>query len=70
MRAKRAKADDPNWELYFAFLDNLRESGVTNTYGAPQFLQEEFPSMNCEKAVTITVAWMKSFEGRTPRSRS
>ena len=29
-------------EEYFEYLDDLRESGVTNMFGAGQYLEEEF----------------------------
>ena len=42
------------------YLDDLRESGVTNMFGAGTFLEEEFEITRAE-AKSILVEWMKSF---------
>ena len=44
----------------YGFLDALRESGVTNMFGARPYLQEEF-GITEGAARTILVAWMKDF---------
>lgn len=46
---------------YFDYLDALRESGVTNMYGAVPYLQQEFPELgfNHAQAVYILREWMK-----------
>lgn len=51
-------------EHYFPYLEELRESGVTNMFGAVPYLQDEFPDLRCdrERAKAILTAWMKSFE--------
>lgn len=45
------------------FLDNLRESGVTNMFGAAPYLQEEFPELDRKEAADIVGEWMRSFDG-------
>lgn len=47
---------------YFDFLDRLRESGVTNMYGAVPYLQQEFPelSFNHAQAVYVLREWIYS----------
>ena len=45
----------------FEYLDNLRESGITNMFGAGIFLQEEF-GLGKHEAREILVKWMKSKE--------
>lgn len=50
-------------ERYFEFLDNLRESGVTNMFGAVPYLMDEFILDN-EEAKDILVRWMESFNDR------
>ena len=45
---------------FFDFLNNLRDSGVTNMYGATPYLQDEY-EMSEQHATKILVAWMKSF---------
>lgn len=42
------------------FLDDLRESGVTNMFGAAPYLQEEF-GLERRDAKDILMEWMKSF---------
>lgn len=48
---------------YFEYLDRLRESGVTNMFGAVPYLQQEFPelSFNRAQAVYILRQWMASY---------
>lgn len=49
-------------EEYLFFLDGLRESGVTNMYGAMPYLMEEFDELDeSELARDILTYWMKSF---------
>ena len=50
-------------EKYYEFLDGLRESGVTNMFGATPFLQEEF-LVGKEQARKILVDWMETFGER------
>lgn len=48
---------------YFAYLDSLRSSGVTNMFGAGRFLQREF-GMEAEEARTVLGDWMQCFSAR------
>lgn len=45
---------------YFAYLNALRESGVTNMFGAAPYLQQEF-GLTKYQARDILVKWMESF---------
>ncbi|KKL59926.1 hypothetical protein LCGC14_2210470 [marine sediment metagenome] len=56
---------DTDQEDHFVFLDELRESGVTNMYGAGSYLEEEF-GLNRKKASTILGEWMRTFSDRHP----
>ena len=47
-------------EQYFDYLDDLRDSGVTNMYGATPYLQREF-DFNKQDARTVLKAWMESY---------
>ena len=47
---------------YFDFLVELRESGITNMFGAGAFLEDEFPELNKQEAQNILKAWMRSFK--------
>ena len=49
-------------EDYFEFLNDLRESGQINMFGALPVLQEVF-GLDKYEAREILGAWMKSFEG-------
>ena len=44
---------------YFAFLDSLRETGVTNMFGAAPYLVEVY-DMDKRKARDVLLAWMQS----------
>ena len=45
---------------YFAYLNNLRDSGVTNMFGAGPYLQQAFGLTKYE-ARDILIQWMESF---------
>lgn len=45
----------------FEFLVNLRDSGITNMWGAVPYLQQEFGCTK-EEGKTILFTWMKSFK--------
>ena len=47
----------------FTYLDDLRESGVTNMYGAPSYVREEF-GVGKREAMTLVSSWMRDFEAR------
>ena len=43
------------------YLDELRESGATNMFGAAQYLMEEF-DMDKKEARQVLTEWMTSFK--------
>ena len=49
-------------EKYFAYLEQLRQSGETNMFGAIPYVQREFPELYFDKdrAAQILQAWMSS----------
>ena len=51
---------------HLEYLDELRESGVTNMFGASVYLEREFPELNTKEAKDILVHWMATFEERHP----
>lgn len=53
----------PDKKEYFEFLDGLRESGVTNMFGASPYLQEAF-GLERKEANEILGEWMKTFSAR------
>lgn len=44
------------------YLDYLRESGVTNMFGAAPFLQRTYPELSITEARAILSYWMKNFK--------
>lgn len=44
---------------WFEFLDNLRDSGETNMYGAAPYLVREF-GLTHKRAREVLVLWMES----------
>jgi hypothetical protein len=52
-----------NYIEYFEFFDNLRESGITNMYGAGPFLAEEF-NLSKKKSTEILLKWMETFDNK------
>lgn len=60
----KVSTKDVVMDKYFRYLENLRDSGETNMYGAVPNLQDEFPELRYdpERAKEVLVAWFKSFE--------
>jgi hypothetical protein len=48
---------------HLIYLDNLRESGVTNMFGAGSYVENEF-GVSRREAKEILLYWMASFEER------
>ena len=49
----------------FEFLDNLRESGKTNMFGAAPFVQQAFDLNKFESRYLVS-EWMRTFSERHP----
>lgn len=51
-------------DKYFKYLEELRDSGETNMYGAAPYLQANFPELSFDpkRAQAILLAWFKTFE--------
>ena len=50
---------------HLEYLDNLRESGVTNMFGAGAYLESDF-GVKRNEGHTILSYWMESFDERNP----
>lgn len=50
---------------YFVFLDELREGGETNMFGAPSHLVAMF-GLSRTEAMEVTYAWMKTVKEGVP----
>ena len=46
---------------YFDYLMDLRDSGVTNMFGAPAYLQRDF-CLSVQEAREIFLEWIKTFD--------
>lgn len=51
---------------HLEFLDELRESGETNMFGARPYLMRYFPGLSKEEAGDVLSYWMSSFSERHP----
>ena len=49
-----------DWKRYFDYLKSLRDSGVTNMFGAVPYLQRDF-GLSHKQAVFVLSRWMESF---------
>jgi hypothetical protein len=52
-----------NKEEYFVYLDNIRETGAINMFGAAPYLQEAF-DLDRYDAKDILLEWMDTFAER------
>lgn len=57
--------EDEN-EVYFEYLDDLRESAMTNMFGAGPYLQSAF-GLSKSEAQDILFQWMDTSEEREAR---
>ena len=64
-------AEKPEYliEDHLLYLDELRESGVTNMFGALPFIRLQFPDLTKQEAKQVLIHWMKTFGERHPRQR-
>lgn len=60
---KPAKLKDEHLE----YLDSLRESGVTNMFGARPWLMKAYPRLGPDAAGEVLSYWMKTFSERHPK---
>ena len=49
------------WMKYYKYLEDLRQSGITNMYGAAPYLQAAF-KLTRKEANDILVNWMKNYQ--------
>ena len=50
----------PNTIDYYEFLVNLRNSGITNMFGASVYLEDTF-NLSPQEAKSVLANWMRSF---------
>ena len=46
---------------HMEYLNDLRDSGVTNMFGSASYLKEEFPDLSKQEARAIVSYWMYNF---------
>ncbi len=61
-----AKKPEKLTENHLKFLDDLRESGATNMFGATPYLRRRFRDLSDHEAGEVLVYWMKTFAQRHP----
>lgn len=57
-------------EEHLHYLDRLRESGVTNMFGAVPYILLEFPDLSKREAKQVLIYWMRTFTERHPRKEA
>jgi len=48
-------------DTHLEFLDDLRESGIINMFGARPYIQDEFPELSKTEVEEVHNYWMESF---------
>jgi len=56
-----ANTSEQDLAAYFDYLDVLRESGITNMYGARPYLAKAFKLKDQDYATSVLSAWMRTF---------
>ena len=51
-----------DWEEYYQVLENIRQSGITNMFGAAPYLKEFCPELSHKLAQTVLVNWMHNYK--------
>ena len=59
--------DEQEKQEVFEYLDELRESGVTNMFGARPYVMAEF-GMAKKEAAGLLTEWMQTFSERHPNA--
>jgi len=55
------KAYNKDWARYYLFLEELRQSGATNMYGAAPYLEQAYDDLP-DTAMSIVVSWMENYD--------
>lgn len=57
----KTNLEEDTLESMFLYLFNLRDSGVTNMYGAGEYLEEEY-EITQRQSTQVLVYWMENFK--------
>jgi hypothetical protein len=49
------------WEAYYTILERIRQSGITNMFGAAPYLKEFCPELSRDEAKEILCNWMSNY---------
>ena len=49
------------WIEYYVYLEELRQSGVTNMFGASSYLRKDF-GLGRREAIKILSSWMENYD--------
>ena len=50
------------WKDYYQVLENIRQSGITNMFGAAPYLKEFCPELSLKEAQEILGNWMRNYD--------
>jgi hypothetical protein len=50
------------WKDYYQILENIRQLGVTNMFGAAPYLQEFCFELSIEEAQEVLANWMHNYD--------
>jgi hypothetical protein len=50
------------WEQYYKVLEAIRESGITNMWGAAPYLKEFCPELSHQESQAILVNWIRNYD--------
>tara|TARA_R100000995_G_scaffold35555_1_gene16283 strand:- start:36480 stop:36704 length:225 start_codon:yes stop_codon:yes gene_type:complete len=60
-KTKNEKAYNEEWSGYYEYLEALRQSGITNMFGAAPFLMNGY-GMSEGEANNVLVSWMENYD--------
>lgn len=63
------KDDKNEYGEYFEYLDALRESGITNMFGATPYVMDEF-GLDKASANRVLSEWMRTFSERHKKEKT
>jgi hypothetical protein len=64
MQTKKLALPAACTDAHLLYLDDLRESGATNMWGACSFLERAYPNLDRKDSNAILDYWMDSFTAR------
>lgn len=56
-----------DWIDYYRILEGIRQSGITNMFGAAPYLKEFCPELSHDEAKEILLSWMTNYSELSKR---